>query len=80
MENRKIENIFFLNPPPTLEMHIVLNMSIQEIQTKEQHIKENGKEIPQVPFKAHHNIKLVARPKRGLPQIPPPLGGFHEKV
>jgi len=49
------------------------------MQTKEQHIKEEGKETSQMPFKAHHNIKLVARPKRGLPQIPPPLGGSHKK-
>ena len=48
------------------------------MQIKRQHIKEKGKETPQVPFKALHNIKL-ARPKRGPPQIPP-LGGSHEKT
>jgi len=50
------------------------------MQKKEQHIKEKGKETPQVPFTAHHNIKLVARPKRGWPQIPSPPGGSHEKA
>ena len=49
------------------------------MQTKRQHVEEKGKETPQIPFKAHHNIKL-ARPKRGLPQIPPPLKGSHEKA
>ena len=49
------------------------------MQTKRQHMKEKEKETPQMPFKAHHNIKL-ARPKRGPPQIPPPFGGFDKKA
>jgi len=43
------------------------------MQTKRQHIKRKRKETSQVPFKAHHHIKLAS-------QIPPPLGGSNEKA
>ena len=65
---------------PHLKCTLSSMWACNEMQTKEQHIKEKGKETSQMPFKAHHNIKLVARPKRGLPQIPPPLWGSNEKA